>query len=68
MRLLKTKIKGLLIIKTNIYKDNRGFLFTDYLDSFLKQMMDNSGPKFLDILCRNFKLDIRKTIYHRMVK
>jgi len=25
MRLLKTKIKGLLIIKTNIYKDNRGF-------------------------------------------
>ena len=25
MRLLKTKIKGLLIVKTNIYKDNRGF-------------------------------------------
>ena len=25
MRLLKTKIKDLLIIKTNIYKDNRGF-------------------------------------------
>ena len=25
MRLLKTKIKGLLIIKTNIYKDKRGF-------------------------------------------
>tara|TARA_B100000780_G_C20932623_1_gene371783 strand:- start:110 stop:622 length:513 start_codon:yes stop_codon:yes gene_type:complete len=25
MRLLKTKIKGLLIIKTNIYKDSRGF-------------------------------------------
>ena len=25
MKLLKTKIKDLLIIKTNIYKDNRGF-------------------------------------------
>ena len=25
MRLLKTKIKGLLVIKTNIYKDTRGF-------------------------------------------
>ena len=25
MRLLKTKIKGLLIVKTNIYKDNRCF-------------------------------------------
>ncbi len=25
MKLLKTKIKGLLIVKTNIYKDNRGF-------------------------------------------
>ena len=25
MKLIKTKIKDLLIIKTNIYKDNRGF-------------------------------------------
>ena len=25
MKLLKTKIKGLLIVKTDIYKDNRGF-------------------------------------------
>jgi dTDP-4-dehydrorhamnose 3,5-epimerase len=25
MKLIKTKIKGLLIVKTNIYKDNRGF-------------------------------------------
>ena len=44
------------------------YLGSDYLDSFLKQMMDNSSPKFLDILCRNFKLDIRKSIYHRMLK
>tara|TARA_B110000971_G_scaffold174914_1_gene180025 strand:+ start:940 stop:1452 length:513 start_codon:yes stop_codon:yes gene_type:complete len=25
MKLIKTKIKGLVIVKTNIYKDNRGF-------------------------------------------
>jgi dTDP-4-dehydrorhamnose 3,5-epimerase len=25
MKLIKTKIKGLLIVKTNIYRDNRGF-------------------------------------------
>ena len=25
MKLIKTKIKDLLIIKTNIYNDNRGF-------------------------------------------
>ena len=25
MRLIKTKIKNLLIVKTNIYKDHRGF-------------------------------------------
>ena len=25
MRIVKTKIKDLVIIKTNIYKDNRGF-------------------------------------------
>ncbi len=25
MKILKTKIKDLLLIKTNIYKDNRGF-------------------------------------------
>ena len=25
MKLIKTKIKDLLIIKTNIYKDHRGF-------------------------------------------
>ena len=25
MKIVKTKIKNLLIVKTNIYKDNRGF-------------------------------------------
>ena len=25
MKLIKTNIKGLIIVKTNIYKDNRGF-------------------------------------------
>ena len=64
---LKDSVDFLRANENGLYPKPK-YLGSDYLDSFLKQMMDNSGPKFLDILCRNFKLDIRKTIYHRMVK
>jgi len=37
MKLIKTKIKDLLIIKTKIYKDKRGFLKEVYQDKLLKK-------------------------------
>ena len=37
MKLLKTKISGLKLVKTNIYKDKRGFLKEIYRKKILKK-------------------------------
>ena len=37
MKLIKTKIKGLKIIKTKIYKDKRGFLKEVYQNRLIKK-------------------------------
>ena len=44
------------------------YLGRDYVESFWKQMLSNSSPNFLNILCINYKLNITKTIYHKMCK
>ena len=38
MKLLKTKLPGPLIIKSNIYKDNRGFVKETFRNTFFKKM------------------------------
>ena len=38
MKLLKTKINGLKIIKTTIFKDNRGFLKEVYRKNIVKNI------------------------------
>ena len=42
MKLIKTKIKDLLIIKTNIYNDNRGFFKEIEKQSLFYFMYNNS--------------------------
>ena len=37
MKIIKTKIKGLLILKTNIYKDKRGFFKEVYREKILNK-------------------------------
>ena len=44
------------------------YLGRDYVESFWKQMINNSSPTDLDILCRNYKLNINKTIWHTISK
>jgi dTDP-4-dehydrorhamnose 3,5-epimerase len=39
MRILKTKFKDLILIKTNIYKDKRGFLKETYQHKLLKHKL-----------------------------
>ena len=38
------------IIAPDVFKDNRGFLFTDYLDSFFKAhvVLFEDGAQFID--------------------
>ena len=38
MKLIKTKISGLLIVKTKIYKDKRGFLKETFRNNFFKNI------------------------------
>jgi len=37
MKIVKTKIKGLLIIKTKVFKDKRGFLKEVYQNRLIKK-------------------------------
>ena len=43
MKIFKTKIKDLLIIKKETYKDNRGFLRELYKENILTKKFANGG-------------------------
>ena len=47
MKIVKTKIKGLLIIKTNIYKDKRGFFKEIVKEKILKKNLNLLAYQYL---------------------
>ena len=58
IKLLKTKISGLKLVKTNIYKDKRGFLKEIYRKKILKK--DNF---IFDIMSTSKKKCVKRLAY-----